>query len=83
MKNLRFSRPEILQRGRENMHKLKSHRGAAKRFKFTKSGLVKFRHAYRAKHLSRKLQKRKRQLRKDGCLNVTDAMKVKKMLPYV
>lgn len=45
--------------------KLKTHRGAAKRFKLTGSGGIKRRGAYRNHILTKKSTKRKRQLRKD------------------
>jgi len=64
------------------MPKMKTHRGAAKRFKITKKGKVKYRRAYRAHILTSKSPKRKRQLRKDSYLNESDAKNVKQMLPY-
>lgn len=63
--------------------KMKTHRGAAKRFKVSKSGKVKFRRGFRAHILTKKSQKRKRQLRKAGFLEECDAKTVKEMLPYV
>lgn len=45
------------------MPKLKSHRGACKRFRKTASGLVKRRAAYRNHILTKKTRKQKRQLR--------------------
>jgi large subunit ribosomal protein L35 len=64
------------------MPKMKTHRGAAKRFKVTKKGRVKYRRGYRAHILTKKSQKRKRQLRKDGYLKECDAKRVKQLLPY-
>ncbi|MFP4598530.1 MAG: 50S ribosomal protein L35 [Persicimonas sp.] len=64
------------------MPKMKTHRGAAKRFKITKSGKVKYRRGFRSHILTKKSQKRKRQLRKDGYLNKTDAKRIKQLLPY-
>jgi len=64
------------------MPKMKTHRGAAKRFKITKKGKVKYRRAYRNHILTSKSPKRKRQLRKDGYLDESDAKNVKQMLPY-
>ncbi|HUP25028.1 MAG TPA: 50S ribosomal protein L35 [Thermoanaerobaculia bacterium] len=46
------------------MPKLKSHRGAVKRFKLTATGKVKRSHAMKNHILTKKSQKRKRQLRK-------------------
>ena len=46
------------------MPKMKSHRGASKRFKTTKSGKVKRKKAYTSHILNKKSKKRKRNLRK-------------------
>lgn len=64
------------------MPKMKTHRGAAKRFKITKKGKVKYRRGFRAHILTKKSPKRKRQLRKEGYLTESDAKNVKQMLPY-
>lgn len=64
------------------MPKMKTHRGAAKRFKITKKGKVKYRRGYRSHLLTSKSPKRKRQLRKAAYLDDCDAKNVKKMLPY-
>ncbi len=62
------------------MPKMKSHRGAAKRFKVKKSGLVKRAKAYKSHILTKKSQKRKRNLRKSDYLVESDAKVVRKML---
>lgn len=62
------------------MPKKKSHRGAAKRFTFTKTGKVKFRSANRNHILTKKSPKRKRRLRKDQYMAPGDASHVKVML---
>ena len=64
------------------MPKMKTHRGAAKRFKITKKGKVKYRRGYRNHLLTSKSPKRKRQLRKAAYLDESDAKNVKQMLPY-
>jgi large subunit ribosomal protein L35 len=64
------------------MPKMKSHRGAAKRFKLTKSGKVKRAKAFKSHILTKKSQKRKRNLRKTGYLEGADAANMKKILPY-
>lgn len=64
------------------MPKMKTHRGAAKRFKVSKSGKVKYRRAFRSHILTKKSQKRKRQLRQAGYLVEADADNVKRLLPY-
>lgn len=60
--------------------KMKTHRGAAKRFKVSKSGKVKYRRGFRAHILTKKPQKRKRQLRGPAYLNEADAKRVKAMI---
>lgn len=64
------------------MPKLKTHRGAAKRFKATGSGGFKRRQANKRHILTKMTTKRKRGLR--GCVMVTkvDVDAVKQMLPY-
>ena len=63
------------------MPKLKSHRGAAKRFRKTASGKIKCRRAYRNHILTKKSTKQKRHLRVEGgLLNNSDARLVKRML---
>ncbi|NLV17121.1 MAG: 50S ribosomal protein L35 [Syntrophomonadaceae bacterium] len=64
------------------MPKMKTHRGAAKRFKKTGSGKIKRAKAYHS-HLSlSKSPKRKRGLRKGTYVSVADAAKVAKLIPY-
>jgi len=62
------------------MPKMKSHRGAAKRFKVKKSGVVKRNKAFKSHILNKKTSKRKRKLRKAGILVPSNAKVVKKML---
>lgn len=50
------------------MPKMKSNRGACKRFKVTKSGLVKHRKMNRNHILTKKVTKRQRHLRQGGIL---------------
>jgi large subunit ribosomal protein L35 len=64
------------------MPKLKSKRGAAKRFRTTGSGKIKRGKAFHSHILSTKPKKRKRNLRKGGYVDKTNAAKVKRMLPY-
>jgi large subunit ribosomal protein L35 len=64
------------------MPKMKSSRGARKRFKVKKNGDVKFFHANKRHILTKKATKRKRQLRGSGILRTADANLVKKILPY-
>lgn len=63
------------------MPKLKVHRGAAKRFRRTASGLIKRRGADRNHILTKKSTKRKRQLRVNArYLNPSDAKLATRML---
>ncbi|PYX85291.1 MAG: 50S ribosomal protein L35 [Acidobacteria bacterium] len=64
------------------MPKLKTHSGAAKRFKKTASGRVKRGHAFARHILTSKPTKRKRQ--NDAVLMVSkaDTPKIKRMIPY-
>jgi large subunit ribosomal protein L35 len=62
------------------MPKMKSHRGAAKRFKTTASGRVKRGHAMHSHILTKKSQKRKRNLRGTTMLAKADEKRVKRLL---
>lgn len=64
------------------MPKLKSHRGAAKRFKLTATGKVKRGHAFARHLLSAKSTKVKRKLDKDTLVSKAETKNVKRMLPY-
>jgi large subunit ribosomal protein L35 len=65
------------------MPKLKTKKGAAKRFGITKNGKVKRKKAYKSHILTKKNGKRIRHLRKPGYVaNENEARTVKKMLPY-
>ncbi len=65
------------------MPKLKTHRGAAKRFKLTGTGKVKRRKAYHSHILTSKSAKRKRDLRKSAILDDRDAPGIKRLIPYL
>ncbi|MGH7812912.1 MAG: 50S ribosomal protein L35 [Candidatus Binataceae bacterium] len=64
------------------MPKIKTSRTAAKRFKLTKSGKVKFKRAYLRHLLSSKSPKQKRQLRSGAILGKTDGRKMRAIMPY-
>ncbi len=64
------------------MPKMKSHKGAAKRFKKTGSGKFKRSHAYTSHILEHKSPKQKRNLRKVSVLCATEQKRVAKLLPY-
>ena len=64
------------------MPKLKTHSGAKKRFKLTKSGKVKRGHAFRSHILTKKTTTLKRGFRSPSYADKTNAAAVKSMLPY-
>ena len=64
------------------MPKLKTHRGAAKRFKSTASGKFKRGKAYKSHILTKKTTKRKRGLDTPTLVSEADQRKVEQMLPY-
>jgi large subunit ribosomal protein L35 len=64
------------------MPKLKSHRGAAKRFKKTASGKIKRSKAYKSHILTKKTTKRKRALDMPAMVSKADQKRVDAMLPY-
>ena len=64
------------------MPKLKTHKGAAKRFRITANGKVKRGHAYARHILTSKTPKRKRNLDIDVMVSEADEGLVKRMLPY-
>ncbi|MBC8519540.1 MAG: 50S ribosomal protein L35 [Gammaproteobacteria bacterium] len=64
------------------MPKMKSKRGASKRFKRTASGGFKRGQGFRSHILTKKSTKRKRQLRSPLSVHESNAGAVKRMLPY-
>ena len=64
------------------MPKMKTHRGAAKRFSKTGSGKIKRNHAFTGHILEKKSPKRKRNLRKSAIMFEGDAKRVTKLIPY-
>ncbi|MCO4768935.1 MAG: 50S ribosomal protein L35 [Deltaproteobacteria bacterium] len=64
------------------MPKMKTHRGAAKRFKRTAGGKWKRGRAYHSHILTKKSTKRKRGLRTQVVMSEADAPRVNRMLPY-
>ena len=62
------------------MPKMKSKRGAVKRFKVTGSGKVRYKSNYRSHILTKKSTKTKRNLRKDKIMFDGDARKAKIMI---
>ena len=64
------------------MPKLKSHRGAAKRFKKTGTGKFVRSKAFKRHILTSKPTRRKRQMRGSEVVAAADSAKLKRMLPY-
>ncbi len=64
------------------MPKLKTHSGAAKRFKKTGSGKVKRGHSHLRHILTSKTTKRKRKLGEQVVVSPADEAKLKRMIPY-
>jgi large subunit ribosomal protein L35 len=64
------------------MPKLKTHKGAAKRFKKTGTGKVKRRHAFARHILTSKSRTRKRRLGQSVIADDANAAEIKRMIPY-
>lgn len=64
------------------MPKLKTHKGAAKRFRLTATGKIKRGHSHARHILTKKSNKRKRQLDIDVLVSPADHDRVIAMLPY-
>ena len=64
------------------MPKLKTHRGAAKRFKRTAKGKFVRGHSFARHILTKKRSKRKRKLDQTGIVSQSDQGRVQAMLPY-
>lgn len=64
------------------MPKMKTNRAAAKRFKFTAKGKVKRSSGFVNHILTKKSQKRKRQLRGTTLVADADVREIKNLLPY-
>jgi large subunit ribosomal protein L35 len=65
------------------MPKMKTHRGAAKRFKATGKGRLKHKQPFTSHILTSKTAKRKRQLRSPAYLSEAEAKAMKRLLPYL
>jgi large subunit ribosomal protein L35 len=64
------------------MPKIKTHRGAAKRFKKTGTGKIKRFKAYMSHMLTCKSSKRKKKLRQSGLIAKANENSINKLLPY-
>ena len=65
------------------MPKMKTHKGAAKRFRITGTGKLKWGKAFRSHILTKKSSKTKRHLRKAGYVSKSQLKVMKKLLPYL
>lgn len=65
------------------MPKMKTNRGAAKRFGKTGTGKLKRSKAYLRHILTNKSPKQKRGLRKAGLVDTTNADAIRRLLPYL
>jgi large subunit ribosomal protein L35 len=65
------------------MPKIKTNRGAAKRFKTTGSGKIVRRKAFANHILTKKSTKRKRNLRKSILVDASNTKQVAKLIPYL
>jgi len=65
------------------MPKMKTNRGAAKRFRRTGSGGLKRGQSFRRHILTKKSSKRKRHLRDDKEVHANDVKMINRLLPYV
>ena len=63
--------------------KLKTHRGAAKRFKVTGTGKIMRRKAGGNHILTKKNSRRKRALKKDALVAETEKKNIKQLIPYL
>ena len=65
------------------MPKIKTHRGAAKRFKKTGTGKIVRSHAFTSHILTSKTKKRKRNLRKSAIVEASDSKNIARLIPYM
>ncbi|OGQ82374.1 MAG: 50S ribosomal protein L35 [Deltaproteobacteria bacterium RIFCSPLOWO2_12_FULL_60_19] len=65
------------------MPKIKTNRGAAKRFRVTATGKVKRNKGFRRHLLSGKSKKRKRGLRQAGLVSASETKNIRKLIPYL
>lgn len=65
------------------MPKMKTHRGAAKRFKKTGTGKLRRMHSFKSHLLEGKSGKRKRKLRKAALVSKGDQKRIAQMITYV
>ena len=64
-------------------YKLKTKKGAAKRFQVTGTGKIKRKKAFLRHKLSSKTSQQKRDLRKSGLVSSVETKRIKKLIPYL
>jgi large subunit ribosomal protein L35 len=67
----------------DNVPKIKTHRGAAKRFKITGKGKIKRSRAYKSHLLTGKPSKRTKRLRTSTLVSDSEYVKMRRLLPYL
>jgi len=65
------------------MPKIKTNRGAAKRFRKTGTGKIRRNKAYTSHILTKKTTKTKRNLRQGTLVDKSDAKNINKLIPYL
>ena len=65
------------------MPKLKTHKGAAKRFRVTGTGKIKRRSSYKSHLLTGKSAKRTRRLRRATLVSGSESTNIKRLIPYM
>ena len=65
------------------MPKIKTNRGAAKRFRKTSSGKIRRNKAFTSHILTKKSPKTKRNLRQATLVDKSDAKNIRKLIPYI
>jgi large subunit ribosomal protein L35 len=64
------------------MPKIKTNKGAAKRFRVTRKGKIRRQKAYKSHILTKKSPKRKRSLRRTTFVNKRDERNIRRLIPY-
>lgn len=65
------------------MPKMKTKRGAAKRFKVTGTGKIVRHHAFTSHILTKKTRKQKRRLRKSAIVDASNVKDLRRCMPYL
>ena len=73
----------MIEEGEKNVPKIKTNRGAAKRFKKTGTGKIKAKRAFSRHILTKKSANRKRGLRTPKLVEKGDSKGIKMLIPYI